>query len=123
MKSEPPKQMVQSAALSELSRPGLTCSVAACSHAVKSLSLRSMTLGALAYVLVSCATVPETERLESAGANPITDTKSGVLSEQTAEAQEPVAVQLPSTLEQTKVFSFLLQGHRLGSIAMQSCQF
>ena len=93
MKTESLKQTLRSAAVSELSRRDLTSSVAACSHAVKSLSLRSMTLGALAYVLVSCATVPETERLESAGASPITDTKSGVLSQQTAEAQEPVAVQ------------------------------
>ena len=93
MKSESRKKMLQSAAVSELSRPGLTYFVAACSSAVESLCLRSMTTGVLGFVLVSCATVPEVERLESAGSDLTTDTQSAALSEEPAEANEPVAVQ------------------------------
>ena len=93
MKSEPPKQMVQSAALSELSRPGLSDSFNASARAVKSLSLRSMTAGALAFVLVSCATVPEAELSGSAGSDPIANTRGAALSGQGAEAEEPAAVQ------------------------------
>ena len=63
-----------------------------------------MTLAGLCSV--SCATVPETERLESAGASPITDTKSGVLSSRPRKLKNLLPFSLPSTLEQTKVFSF-----------------
>ena len=93
MKSEPPKQMLQIAAVLEKPRPGVTDSFNASARAVMSLSLRSMTAGALAFVLVSCATVPEAEPSGSAGSDPITDTQSAALSEQGEENQEPAAVQ------------------------------
>ena len=93
MKSESSKQMLRSAAVSELSRLGQINFFSARSRAVKFPPLRSMTAVALAFVLVSCATVPEAERLEHTGSEPTADTQSAALSEQGMEAQEPVAVQ------------------------------
>lgn len=93
MKSESRKQMLRSAAVSELSRLGHTNFFSASSRAVKFSPLRSMTAVALAFVLVSCATVPEAERSEHTGSEPTTDTQSAAESEQRMEAQEPVAVQ------------------------------
>lgn len=93
MKSESRKQMLRSAAVSELSRLGHKNFLSASSRAVKLSPLRSMTAVALAFVLVSCATVPEAERFEHAGSEPTADTQSAALSEQGMEAQEPVAVQ------------------------------
>lgn len=93
MKSESRKQMLRSTAVAELSRPGLMDAFGARSRAVKFPHLRSMTAVALGFVLVSCATVPEAERLESAGSDPVTDSQNVALSEHGAEAKEPVVVQ------------------------------
>ncbi len=92
MKSESRRQTLQGAAVSEFSGLCLTNSFVACSHAIKSQRLRSMISGALAVVLVSCASVPDAERVETAQTN-ATDAQGSASSQQTGEAQEPAAVQ------------------------------
>ncbi len=93
MKSKSRRQTSQGAAVSECPWLCLTNSFVARPLAIKPLRLRSMISGALAVVLVSCATVPDSKRVDAYQTDATTDARESALSQQTAEAQEPAAVQ------------------------------